>query len=228
MFSKTILRTPIRGGTQHAMSFTTRIVDRCVQWLQPRGQVAPWASAMAEVRPARISAPSYRLKRDELIIQNTRHVKKLVQCSRVSCTTCVLMSRGVAELCERTLGKLLNKLQQADLPNTQLLADLLTCRPATTSRKAKLYTSSTASRGAPRRKWTTIALSSTSTAPPLRRPPRQTLFSRRTIASSTCWRRASGRRPSARSLATGEPSFSSRRRPKRRYTSTRPSTTSAN
>jgi hypothetical protein len=37
MFTKTILRTPIRSGTQHATSFATRIVDYCVQWLQPRG-----------------------------------------------------------------------------------------------------------------------------------------------------------------------------------------------
>jgi hypothetical protein len=36
------------------------------------------------------------------------------------------MSCGVAESCERRLGKLLTKLQQANLPKTQLLADLLT------------------------------------------------------------------------------------------------------
>jgi hypothetical protein len=36
------------------------------------------------------------------------------------------MSCDVAESCERTLSKLLTKLQQADLPETQPLADLLT------------------------------------------------------------------------------------------------------
>ncbi len=81
---------------------------------------------MAEVHPAHISAPSYRLKDDELIIQNAKHVKKLVQCGRASCAACVLMSRGVVESCERTLDKLLNKLQHVDLPNTQPLANLLT------------------------------------------------------------------------------------------------------
>jgi hypothetical protein len=30
MFTKTIMCTPIRGGTQHATSFATQIVDRCV------------------------------------------------------------------------------------------------------------------------------------------------------------------------------------------------------
>jgi hypothetical protein len=30
MFAKTILRTPIYGGTQHVTSFVTRIVDRYV------------------------------------------------------------------------------------------------------------------------------------------------------------------------------------------------------
>jgi hypothetical protein len=34
------------------------------------------------------------------------------------------MSCGVAESCERTLGKLLTKLQQADLPDTQPLTNL--------------------------------------------------------------------------------------------------------
>jgi hypothetical protein len=33
MFTKTILRTPIREGTQHATLFATRIVDHCVQCL---------------------------------------------------------------------------------------------------------------------------------------------------------------------------------------------------
>ncbi|CAM6008914.1 unnamed protein product [Sphagnum balticum] len=33
MFTKTILCTPICRGTQHVMSFATRIVDRYVQWL---------------------------------------------------------------------------------------------------------------------------------------------------------------------------------------------------
>ncbi|CAN5966239.1 unnamed protein product [Sphagnum jensenii] len=68
MFAKTILCTPICGGTQHATSFATRIVDLYVQWLQPGDQVAQWSSAMAEVRLARIFALSYRLEGDELII----------------------------------------------------------------------------------------------------------------------------------------------------------------
>jgi hypothetical protein len=37
MFTKTILRTPICSGTQHATSFAKQIVDRCVQWLQLGG-----------------------------------------------------------------------------------------------------------------------------------------------------------------------------------------------
>jgi hypothetical protein len=68
MFTKTILRTPIFDGTQHVTSFATRIIDHCVQWLQPSGQAAQWAVAMAEVHLARISAPSYYLEGDELII----------------------------------------------------------------------------------------------------------------------------------------------------------------
>jgi hypothetical protein len=67
MFTNTILRTPIRSGTQQATSFATRIVDHCVQWLHPGGQTTQWASAMAELRPARIFAPSYRLEDNELI-----------------------------------------------------------------------------------------------------------------------------------------------------------------
>jgi hypothetical protein len=110
MFTKTILRTPIRGGTQHATSFATRIVDPCVQWLQLGGQAAQWASAMAEICSARISAPSYRIKGDELIIQNAKHTKKLVQCGRAGYIARALMSCDVAELCNRTFGKLLTKL----------------------------------------------------------------------------------------------------------------------
>jgi hypothetical protein len=68
MLTKTILRTPNHGGTQHVTSFATQIVDRYVQWLQPGGQATQWASVMAEVHPACISAPSYRLEGDELII----------------------------------------------------------------------------------------------------------------------------------------------------------------
>jgi hypothetical protein len=73
---------------------------------------------MAEVRPTRIFAPSYRLEDDELIIQNAKRAKKLVQCGRAGCATRTLMSCGVAESSERTLGKLLFKLQQVDLPTT--------------------------------------------------------------------------------------------------------------
>ncbi len=101
-----------------------------------------------------------------------------------------------------------------------------TCRPDTTSKGARSCTSSTTSQRALRRAWAATALNFTSIAPSLRRPLSQTLFSGRTFASSTCWRRALGRRPSTRTLAAGGPSFSSRRCPRRRYTSTRPSTTS--
>jgi hypothetical protein len=73
---------------------------------------------MAEVRPARISAPSYHLAGDELIIQNTKRAKKLVQCGRAGCAVRALMSCGMAESSEHTFGKLLSKLQQADLPET--------------------------------------------------------------------------------------------------------------
>jgi hypothetical protein len=93
MFTKTILCTPIRGGTQHATSFA----NRCIQWVQPNGQAAQWASAMAEVRLTRISAPSYRLEGDELIIQNAKRAKKLVQCGRAGCATRTLTLCGVAE-----------------------------------------------------------------------------------------------------------------------------------
>jgi hypothetical protein len=48
-------------------SFAMRIIDDCFQWLQPGCQVGQWASTMAEVGPARISVPSYRLEGDELI-----------------------------------------------------------------------------------------------------------------------------------------------------------------
>jgi hypothetical protein len=65
---------------------------------------------MAEVRPARISALSYRRKGDKLIIQNAKWAKKLVQCGRAGCAARGLMSCGVAELTECTLGKLLSKL----------------------------------------------------------------------------------------------------------------------
>jgi hypothetical protein len=66
---------------------------------------------MAEVRLARTSAPSYRLEGNELIIQNVKRAKKLVHCGRVGCAACALMLSGMAELCERMLGKLLTKLQ---------------------------------------------------------------------------------------------------------------------
>jgi hypothetical protein len=65
---------------------------------------------MAEVRPARISGPSYRLEGDELIIHNAKCAKKLVQCGRVGCVARALMSCDVAELSERTFDKLLSKL----------------------------------------------------------------------------------------------------------------------
>ncbi len=78
MFPKTILHTPIRRSTQHTTLFAMQIVDRYVQWLQPGGQAAQWVSAMAEVRPTHISALSYRLEGNELIIQNAKCVKKLV------------------------------------------------------------------------------------------------------------------------------------------------------
>ncbi|CAK9231288.1 unnamed protein product [Sphagnum troendelagicum] len=126
MFTKTILRTPIRGGTQHAISFATQIINRCVHLLQPGGQAAQWASTMAEVHLARISASSYRLEDDELIIQNAKRAKKLVQCCRVGCVVRALMSCGVVESSERTFGKLLSKLQQVDLPETHPLANLPT------------------------------------------------------------------------------------------------------
>jgi hypothetical protein len=73
---------------------------------------------MAEVRPARISAPSYHLEGDELIIYNAKHAKKQVQCDRAGCIVRALMSCGVAKSSERMLDKLLSKLQQADLPKT--------------------------------------------------------------------------------------------------------------
>jgi hypothetical protein len=79
---------------------------------------------MAEVCPACISAPPYRLEGDELIIQNNKREKKLVQCGRVGCAARALMSCDVAESSEHTLDKLLSKLQQADLPEMQPLADL--------------------------------------------------------------------------------------------------------
>jgi hypothetical protein len=142
MFTKTILRTPIRGGTQHVTSFATRIIDHCIQWLQPSGQVAQWALVMAKVRSACISVPSYRLEGDELIIQNAKRAKKLVQCGRAGCVTHALMSCSVAKSSERTLGKLLSKLQHVDLPRC---SRLLTYRPTTTSRRAKSCTSSIAS-----------------------------------------------------------------------------------
>jgi hypothetical protein len=123
MFTKTILWITIRGGTQHVTLFATRIVHRCVQWLQPSGQAAQWESAMTKVRPACISASSYRLEGDELIIQNAKRAKKLVEYGRASCATHALMSCGVAKSCKRTLGKLLTKLQQADQPETEPLAD---------------------------------------------------------------------------------------------------------
>jgi hypothetical protein len=126
MFTKTILHTPIRGGTQHTMSFATRIVDGCVQWLQPNIEAAQWALPMAELRPPCISAPSYRLEGDELIIQNAKRAKKLVQCGRAGCATRTLISCGMAQSYEHTLGKLLIKLHQADLLDTQPLADLPT------------------------------------------------------------------------------------------------------
>jgi hypothetical protein len=107
------------------MICATRIVDCCVQWLQLGGQAAQWALAMAEVRPARISALSYRLEGDELIIHNAKCAKKLVQCGRAGCVARALMSCGVVESCEHTFGKLLSKLQQADLLETQPLVDLL-------------------------------------------------------------------------------------------------------
>jgi hypothetical protein len=77
MFTKIILHTPICEGTQHTTSFATRIVNRYIQWLQLGGQAAQWALAMAEVRPARIFASSYRLEGDELIIQNGKRAKKV-------------------------------------------------------------------------------------------------------------------------------------------------------
>jgi hypothetical protein len=73
---------------------------------------------MAEVRPARIFAPSYRLEGDEVIIQNAKRAKKPVKCGRVGCVACALMSCGVADWSERTFGKLLSKLQRADLPES--------------------------------------------------------------------------------------------------------------
>jgi hypothetical protein len=125
MFIKTILCTPIRGGTQHTTSFATQIVDHYIQWLQLGGQAAQWVLAMAEVCPARISAPSYRLEGDKLIIQNAKRAKKLTQCGRASCAARALMLCNVAELSEHTLNKLLTELQQVNLPETQPLADLL-------------------------------------------------------------------------------------------------------
>jgi hypothetical protein len=124
MFTKTILCTPIRGGTQQATWFATRIVDRYVQRLQPSDQIAQWVLAMAEVRLARISALSYRLEGDELIIQNAKHEKKLVHYGRASCVVRTLMSCDVVEWSERTFGKLLSKLQQVDLLETQPFVDV--------------------------------------------------------------------------------------------------------
>jgi hypothetical protein len=54
--------------------------------------------------------PIQCLEGDELIIQNAKHAKKLVQCGRAGCAARALMSCGMAESCERTLGKLLTKL----------------------------------------------------------------------------------------------------------------------
>ncbi len=81
---------------------------------------------MVEVRPAYTSASSYCLEGNELINQNAKRAKKLVQCGRVGCAARALMSCGMTESCEHTLDKLLTKLQQADLPETQPLADLPT------------------------------------------------------------------------------------------------------
>ncbi len=141
------------------------------------------------------------------------------------------MSCDVAESCEHMLGKLLIKLQQANLPETKPLADLPETKPL-----ADLPTSHNFKKGqimhivnnipkgtapgmdgnrAKFYKYYAAALSAT-------------MANAFQQAYSRCWRKAPGRRPSARSLTTGGPSFSSRRCPNRCYTSTRPSTTSAN
>jgi hypothetical protein len=79
---------------------------------------------MAKVRPARIYTLSYCLEGNELIIQNAKLANKLVQCGRAGCVARALMLCGVTESNERTLGKLLSKLHQADLPETQSFADV--------------------------------------------------------------------------------------------------------
>ncbi len=142
MFTKTILRTPIHGGTQHVTSFATRIVDRSVQWLQSGGQVAQWASAMVEVRQARIFAPPYRLEGDELIIHNPKRAKALVQCGRVGCAARALMSFDVAKSNEHMLGKLLSNYC---MPTCPRCSHSSTYRTTTTSRRARSCTSSTTS-----------------------------------------------------------------------------------
>jgi hypothetical protein len=103
MSTKTILHTPIRDGTQHVVSFAMQNVNRSIQWLQPSGQAALWTSAMAEVRPTHISAPPYHLDIDELIIQNAKRLKKLVQCGRLGCAARALMPCAVAESSKHTL-----------------------------------------------------------------------------------------------------------------------------
>jgi hypothetical protein len=125
----------------------------------------------------------------------------------------------LAELCERTLDKLLTKLQQANLPVTQPLVDL----PADHNFKKGqiMHIINSILKG------TALGMDGNRTeyykycATPLHRPPWRTLFNKRTVASSTCWRRAPGRRPSARTLTTGGPSFSLRRCPRRRRGATR-------
>jgi hypothetical protein len=65
---------------------------------------------MAEVHPARIFGPSYRLEGNKLIIQNAKRAMKLVQCGRAGYAARTLISSGVAESSERTFDKLPSKL----------------------------------------------------------------------------------------------------------------------
>jgi hypothetical protein len=58
MFTKTILCMPIYGGTQHATSFTTQIIDRYIQWLHPRDQAAQWAGLAIGIVENHLTSPT--------------------------------------------------------------------------------------------------------------------------------------------------------------------------